>query len=154
MSSNDKPEDKCWKRNCCKEVYGGYFLGEDEDDVTNMCEYHKKKLHICDECCHTPEWCECESEEEDKPPVKKMAKYVLATYIAEDRFRVPSDVDLNAPNISWGVKWGKLTIYKDDEEIYEIDGDYQPEGNYDWKRPSETEVLEATDDDASEDEDS
>jgi hypothetical protein len=67
---------------------------------------------------------------------------------------VPSDVDLNAPNISWGVKWGKLTIYKDDEEIYEIDGDYQPEGNYDWKRPSETEVLEATDDDASEDEDS
>ncbi len=83
-------------------------------------------------------------------PVKKTAKFVVATYSIQDRFRVPTDIDLNAPNISWGVKWGKLSIYKDDKEIAEIEGDWKPDEHFDWKRPDTSEVLEATDDEEEE----
>jgi hypothetical protein len=62
---DDMDEDLCWRPDCGKEAYGAYFYGESEDETTFMCEYHKKKLHICDDCHHTPEWCDCDEDADE-----------------------------------------------------------------------------------------
>ena len=71
---------------------------------------------------------------------------MYATYTTQDRFRVPKGIDLNAPGIEWGIKWGSLHITKDGVDLPKIDGDWDPANNFDWKRPDDKEILEETDD--------
>ena len=122
-------------------------------------------------CCAAPAECACVCHTKKKEPAaadtavagggggggggepdKKTATFVFATYVVEDRFRVPKGIDLKDPGIEWGIKYGTLRVYKNEEEIAKIGGDWEPHAHYDWKRPNKSEICEATDDEEEEEE--
>lgn len=66
-------------------------------------------------------------------------KVIVAVYKSCSPFVVPKDVDLNAPGVSWTIKWNTLYIEFPDGRSLKVESACDPEG--DFKYPSETEIV-------------
>ena len=76
------------------------------------------------------------------------SKVVKATYIIEQTFEIPAGVDLEADDVTWGVKWNTLEIFKDDKIIAEDiapQRDAFEDDSIDWKRPNKVEIADYED---------
>jgi hypothetical protein len=62
---------------------------------------------------------------------------VFATYSVTEKFKVPKGIDLNAPGVSYFVKWNKLHIDLPNGKSLEVEGAYNVPHEFDWKRPDE-----------------
>jgi hypothetical protein len=70
-------------------------------------------------------------------------KVLVAVYKTCAPFVIPKDVDLNAPGVTWTIKWNVLYIDLPDGRNLIIDSACDPEG--DFKYPSETEIVPGDD---------
>jgi len=71
-------------------------------------------------------------------------KVVYVNYVLNDVFKIPDELDLENKEqvLEWWVKWNQLHIVKADGTTLEIKSEGWTEA-YDYKRPKETEIMDA-----------
>lgn len=74
--------------------------------------------------------------------VDKMAKYIVAEYVAIAKYKIPDEVELD--KVTWWIKYNTLYIKLSDDNVLEIEPDSESETDY--KYPTKTWVEEKEED--------